>query len=234
MAAGGAGGGASGLRGAGLTEGTGTQAQRIQLIFRKDGPARFLSHLDLMATLEYAVRRANLPVSLSEGFNPRPRLSAASPLSLGYVGEAEILEIVLRERVESQKLLERLQVALPEGITLVSAGEQPPATKPAASRLESATYRIELDAPAPDLSRRIGALLSRDSVVVEDERDGKVRTRDVRPLILSLEEIDQRRLRVTLRFDPAGSIRPEQVLGLLGISPDGATFVRERIVLRGS
>ena len=49
-----------------------SNVQKLTVTFRKGEDARFLSHLDLTATLEYAVRRARLPVALSEGFSPRP------------------------------------------------------------------------------------------------------------------------------------------------------------------
>jgi radical SAM-linked protein len=109
--------------------------QKLTVTFRKGEGARFLSHLDLTATLEYAVRRARLPVSLSEGFNPRPRLSVAASLEMGYVGEAEILEITLRESVDLAAAGERLGAALPAGIEIIAVEQAELGAKTAASRL---------------------------------------------------------------------------------------------------
>jgi radical SAM-linked protein len=208
--------------------------QRLKIIFRKGEGARFLSHLDLMATLEYAARRARLPVELSEGFNPRPRMSAAAPLALGHIGESEILELALRQSLPPQEVGKRLGAALPPGISILSAEELPEGQKPSASRLRSATYRVELPHPVPNLAARVADLLSRESLQVEELRKDRVRERDLRPLILSLEPLDGEfglRMRVTL--DAQGTVRPEQILILLGVSPEGARIVREAIEVAG-
>jgi radical SAM-linked protein len=205
--------------------------QRLTVVFRKAEGARFLSHLDLLAAFEYAVRRAQLPIALSEGFNPRPRLSVASSLALGHVGETEILEITLREPVHPDEAALRLGAALPPGITIVSAGEVPPGTRTAASRLRSAIYRVQLPAAVPDLGRRVADLTGRARLDVEEPRDGRVRRRDVRPLILSLDAPSPDALRLELRLDGEGSVRPETILDLLRVPRDGARITRERIVL---
>ena len=60
-----------------------------QLVFYKGGLLKFVGHLDLMRTLQRALRRANVPLAYSQGFNPHPLMSFASPLALGCVGEKE-------------------------------------------------------------------------------------------------------------------------------------------------
>lgn len=200
-------------------------------MFQKQEGARFLSHLDLQATLEYAFRRARLPMELSQGFNPRPRASIAAPLPVGYTGEREILEIVLRHPLPSDDVVRRLQAALPAGINLTSAEEMPQGAKPAAACLHTATYRVHLPTTIPDLETRAEALLARRTLEVEEDRDGKVRTRDIRPQTLSLEADSGNCLRMEVRLDPGGTARPEQIVALLGIDTDGIRIVRERITL---
>lgn len=206
---------------------------RLRMTFRKDSAARFLSHLDLMATLEYALRRARLPLALSEGFNPRPRLSLAAPLALGHIGEAEILEIVLSEPVPPGDVMQRLQAVLPPGITILSAAEIPGGEKTAAARLRGAHYRIELPSPVPGLGERVDGLMRRTVVEVEEQRDGRARVRDVRPLIAELEAARSDLLRLHVQMQAEGAVRPEQVLDLLNVSRDGARITRERIDLTG-
>jgi radical SAM-linked protein len=204
---------------------------RLTVTFRKGESARFLSHLDLTATLEYAVRRARLPVSLSEGFSPRPRLSVAASLALGYVGEAEILEITLREPVDPTAAGERLAAVLPAGIEVISVEQSAPGTKTAASRLHSAVYRVDLPDPVPNLLGRVQALLLRSCLDVEEQRDGQIRRRDVRPMILAIETLNSHALRVHIRMDGEGSMRPEQLLVLIDVPTEGIRISRERIVL---
>lgn len=207
--------------------------QRYTLTFRKGEGARFLSHLDLTAVFEYAVRRARLPVALSEGFNPRPRLSVAASLALGYVGEAEILEVTLREQLAAEDVRVRLQAVLPPGIELTAARAAEPGAGTAASRLHSAIYRIALPAPVERLAERVEELLQTPRLEVEEQRDEGIRRRDLRPMLLALEVVDSCLLRLTARMDGEGSVRPEQILTLLRITPAGARITRERIVLTG-
>jgi radical SAM-linked protein len=202
---------------------------RVRIVFSKDSQARFLSHLDLLATLEYAVRRARLPVALSAGFNPRPRLALAAPLPVGYLGEREILDLVLREPYPTDKVQRALQSALPTGLTIHSITIVENA---AASHITSLTYRIALPAPVPDIENRIQSLLARPNLPIDDTHDGKVRHRDLRPLLLSLEPMNEHSLHLTVAHRPdAGTIRPEQILNLMDLPTDGALIIRERINL---
>lgn len=205
--------------------------QKLTVTFRKGERARFLSHLDLTAMLEYAVRRARLPVSLSEGFSPRPRLSVAASLALGYVGEAEILEITLRESVDPTAAAERLRGVLPDGIEIISVEQADLGAKTAASRLRSAVYRIDLKVPVENLPQRVDELLLRPTLEVEEPREGHIRRRDLRPMILRLEALTPSSLHLTVRMDGEGSVRPEQVLKLMELPTEAVRVTRERIVL---
>ena len=203
---------------------------RYLLTFRKDGSARFLSHLDLQATLEYAMRRAALPVELSEGFNPRPRYSLVTALPLGYVGERELLELTLREPLPAPEVTARLNAALPDGIIMASA-EPLPGRVPTATRLQRAVYRIQLRQDITDLHDRVRALVERPELLVEEEHGGKRRTRDVRPLLLSLQCVDSRLLRLVTKLTGEGSVRPDEIVRALTIKPRDAVITRERIEL---
>lgn len=202
--------------------------QQLRIIFSKSHGARFLSHLDLMATFEYAVRRAGLPVKFSEGFNPRPRLSLAAPLPVGYVGEQEILELSLREVMALDDVRERLQAALPPGLLIRTVAVMEPGERSAAARLQSATYRVDLTETVADLPQRIAALLAEPALHVREQRaEWTTRERDVRGFLLQLAGSDGITIRMTAALGPAGTVRPEQLLLFLGINPDGAAITRE-------
>lgn len=207
--------------------------QRLSILFRKADGARFLSHLDLLATLEYGMRRARLPLALSEGFNPRPRMSLAAPLPVGYVGEREILEISLKEPRDPAEVQHALQAALPAGITVLEVTAIEPERKGAASRLRGAVYRIDFPHPAGGLAGNVKTLLARETIEVDETRGEGTRTRDLRPLIDAIEVIDPSSIRLSLRLTDAGSARPEQIVELLGIDPDGVRYVRERLDVSG-
>ena len=77
---------------------------------------RYISHLDLMRLFTRAMRRAELPLKMSEGFSPHPKLSLKRALKLGLESEDEEACIVLKFPVEPDDFKNRLQKQLPEGI----------------------------------------------------------------------------------------------------------------------
>ena len=91
---------------------------RINFSFSKKGLMRYISHLDLMRLFTRAMRRAELPLKMSEGFSPHPKLSLKRALKLGVESEHEEASIVLRFPVELDDFKNRLQKKLPEGISL--------------------------------------------------------------------------------------------------------------------
>jgi len=82
---------------------------------------KYISHLDLMRLFMRAMRRADLPLKITEGFSPHPKLSIKRALKLGLESENEEAAIVLKERVGPQDFKDRLQKQLPEGIVVKEA-----------------------------------------------------------------------------------------------------------------
>jgi len=91
---------------------------RINFVFTKKGLMRYISHLDLMRALTRAMRRAELPLKLTEGFSPHPKLSLKRALKLGLDSDNEEGTILLSLPVSSDEFRNRLQPQLPEGIEL--------------------------------------------------------------------------------------------------------------------
>jgi len=91
---------------------------RIEFVFAKSGAMKFISHLDLMRLFMRALRRADMPLRLSEGFSPHPKLSFKRALKLGVESEGEEAAVMLREFVKPEDFLSRLQHELPEGISI--------------------------------------------------------------------------------------------------------------------
>ena len=91
---------------------------RLQFIFTKKGLMKYISHLDLMRLFMRAMRRADLPLKISEGFSPHPKLSIVRALKLGLESEHEEAAVILKEFVKPQDFKTRLQQQLPQGITI--------------------------------------------------------------------------------------------------------------------
>ncbi|MBP7216937.1 MAG: TIGR03936 family radical SAM-associated protein [Candidatus Omnitrophica bacterium] len=95
---------------------------KIKFIFAKKRQLKFISHLDLMRLFMRALRRADLPVKITEGFNPHPKISIPKALKLGLESEHEEAEFSLVEYISEQEFQDRLQCQLPDGIELKSVG----------------------------------------------------------------------------------------------------------------
>ena len=115
--------------------------------FTKKGRAVFLSHLNVMTIFERALQRADVKVRYTEGFNPKPKLEFASPLSLGYSSEEEVARIEIRKKIEIYEFIRRMNSGLHHGISISRAflGERIDnrKLKSLMARYWGASYRLE-------------------------------------------------------------------------------------------
>ncbi len=75
----------------------------LRLRFSRAEPAIWLAHLDLMRTFERAIRRADLPVAYSKGFNPRPQLAFALPIGVGLATNDDYVDVSLTRPIEPSR-----------------------------------------------------------------------------------------------------------------------------------
>ena len=95
-----------------------------RLLFEKKGSAVWISHLDLMRLFQRAFKRADLPLKHTQGFNPRPSVSIALPLSVGVDSCCELLDFDLDgETVPCNEIRERLNKTLVSGVRVLSEPE---------------------------------------------------------------------------------------------------------------
>jgi hypothetical protein len=104
----------------------GRRTQRLRFRFTKDGKESFIGHLDTLRLLERAARRAALPVSMTRSpYSSRPRISTAMALPLGASSEAEMMEIVLTEKMNAEEVRAKLDEQLPAGMRLTEVEDLP-------------------------------------------------------------------------------------------------------------
>ena len=88
-----------------------------RLLFEKKERAVWISHLDLMRLFQRAFKRAGLPLTHTQGFNPRPSVSIALPLSVGVESDCELLDFDLYgDPVADEEICTRLNDTLVDGI----------------------------------------------------------------------------------------------------------------------
>ncbi len=215
-------------------------AQRLRLVFRKGPEIKYISHLDLMRAWERLLRRADLPLIYSKGFNPRPKLQFASALPVGLVGRAEMLDIFLDQPLELQALANRIEVQLPSGLQLTSVSEVPHQSPSLPSQVVAAEYKAVVRSrdTAEEVSARISFLLASDSIPRTRERPGGARSYDLRPLIqeLQLVGVDGDNVLIGMRLlaGPQGTGRPDEVLAALGLAEAVRRIERVALILRSS
>jgi len=186
--------------------------QNIRIRFSKEGDVRFTSHHDLMRVFERALRRAALPVAMSEGHNPRPRISLPAPLGVSFQGSNEVADVGLHRWMRPQEFSVRLQNELPQGISIrsVEVTSTHPDRQPTAL-----SYRIPLLPGHCLRPERIDALMARGEVIVQRERKDSVKDVEVRRFVKALR-LDGETLLMLLACSGEGTARPEEVLQALG------------------
>lgn len=195
---------------------------RYRLTFRKEGPARWIGHLDLSRAFERAFRRAGLPLCYSEGFNPRPRLIFASPLPLGIIGLRELVDVYLRIPVSPEAFKTRLSSVLPEGIELEAVRRVPREAPVLVAAVDRATYLVEGEVGSETtqaaVDSAVRAVLEAGEIRSIRRGKGSTKERDIRPGIISLDaRCGSGRLAatMTLRAGQQVNIRPEEVVEAL-------------------
>ena len=152
-------------------------------LFEKTGNAIYISHLDLMRVFQRAFKRAGLPLTHTKGFNPRPSVSIALPLSLGVESRCELLDFDLEgEPIPNEEILTRLNGALVSGVKVLSVYDEMSKLKNLA--LLECVVTLEYDAGIPENAReRIAELFARDEVIVEKKGKNGVTEQNIIPMI---------------------------------------------------
>ncbi|MEX0586763.1 MAG: TIGR03936 family radical SAM-associated protein [Pirellulales bacterium] len=207
--------------------------QRVRIRFGKTGDLRLVSHRDLVVVLERLFRRINLPLGMSEGFHPRPRMSFPSALALGIEGCDELLEMELSQVPDATELLAQLRSAAPPGLEfyaleLVANGAPRP-------QVETILYEF----PVPDerqagLSARLEQVLSEKSLQIR--RDDRAAPLELFRALETLE-LAEGALRMRLRVTGEASVRPAEVLVALEMDDlldQGRYWKRSEVVLAPS
>jgi len=208
--------------------------QRIRITFSKTEAMRFTGHLDLILTWERTFRRANLPLSYSEGFNPRPVINLAAPLPLGFISTAEVGDFWLSEHLIPDEVLESLNRSLPPGLIIHSlveiahlhGGKLP-------SLVERSEYTVTLSEEYPRLQQEIELLLQSPQCI----RIRKKKEYDLRPLIHDITlgskgEGFPPSLFISLLTLPSATGRPDEVLSALDVPPYETIICRSALILK--
>lgn len=164
---------------------------KVRLAYSKIGKVRFLGHLDMARLWERALRKADVPVAVSVGFTPRPKVSFGLALPTAAESLVELLDVTLVDEVDGvdvdlSRLAARLSAALPEGIDVTAAVPVLGGGVSLQEDVSATTWVLALDRPADEVDRRVREIVAATEVWLERERKGERRRDDVRLGILGL------------------------------------------------
>jgi radical SAM-linked protein len=230
------------------------------MAYTKKEEARYIAHLDLTRVFDRALRRAEITVAFSEGFNPHPKISFGPPLPVGVTGRREFVDIDLQspedkpEEVFLKETVAKLQAQLPDGIQLTDYAIRPQGDKALMAVINLARYSTRVPFLVPVQPAAISAAwenwLSNAEVIGSRFLKGKKVERNIRPFVKRVSRWSQGETgetaaeatnEVMMLFDivtgNSGSVRPLEVLAslrdLAGLPVDiaGVGTVREGLYI---
>ncbi len=160
----------------------------IRVRFAKQEPALYIGHLDVARVMAHIVTRSALPVYYTEGFNPRPKLVFASPLSVGMGGVGEVVDLRIRADLPNDEVLARMRAAAPQGIAILEVYDRE--TK--LTDVAFARYTVVIHSPNASAAHAafINDRFTRPVVMLKKTKSGE-KEMDITPFIRKL----------TARFD---------------------------------
>jgi radical SAM-linked protein len=158
-------------------------------LFKKTGNAVWISHLDLMRLFQRGFKRAGLPLTHTQGFNPRPSVSIALPLSVGVESNCELLDFELDGiQVPCDEIRERLNAALVDGVRVLDVYNDGSKIKNLA--LLRSVVTLEYDNGVPQgAGEQIRELLVRPALTVEKKSKNGITEQDIIPMIHTIDVV---------------------------------------------
>jgi len=179
--------------------------QLVRVKYCKEGPIKYISHLNLAQVFTRTLRRADIPAVISNGFNPRFRISFGPPLPLGISSTSEYLDIRLKEEIKTEELVEKLNRVLPQGLKILRAKIIPSSAGSLVKIIDKASYIItlkvkeelldsavknqedELKKLKQEIEKNNKRFLTLDEITVEKQTKNGIKNVDIKPSILDIK-----------------------------------------------
>jgi radical SAM-linked protein len=194
---------------------------KLRVKFIKTDLMKFISHLDLLRLMERALRRADVKLAFSQGFNPHPKISFATAVPIGLSSEGEYMDIELDESVEINDFIDRLNRQLPQGIKVISAKSIEMKAPAVMAIIDASSYIV--DCPLEGHITREAMEIAMEGFMDQDEmiihkapkknsRAG-VKEIDIKGFIFNIELLEYHESAITLKMTLAtgskGNLKPE-------------------------
>lgn len=187
---------------------------KMIVVFEKTPRLRMIGHLDLMRAMQRALRRSDLPLRYSQGFNPHILLTFAAPLSLGMAGRREIMEVPLEKEMTPEAFKAQFSAALPPDLPLVSCTAVDDRHPAPMAQLSAASYEAKLDAVPESFGETLTAFLNQPEIPAMRKTKTGLKPCDIRPMIYALS-LTGDTLCMTLALCEKATCKPDLLLDSL-------------------
>lgn len=193
--------------------------KNVRIWFKKDFECRYISHLDLNRCMLRALHKSRIPIWHTEGFNPHPFATFPLPLSLGFRGVNECMDVKLEDDEYSfEEIISKLNDCLSRGIRVFKVTE--PVMKAGKIAFANFTLKIGDDKTSSKLiCEQINELLFQDSIEIEKRTKKKtLKTVDIKPAVKYYEVtemFDFAQLDITLSAGSTDNVNPNLFVSAL-------------------
>lgn len=197
---------------------------KIRARYTKTDMMKFISHLDLVRLMQRALRRADVSMVFSQGFNPHPKLSFATALSVGVSSEGEYMDVEIKDFIELEIFKEKINHSLPDGIKIIQCKYIDPKAAALMASIDYSSYLVRLRLENPIQENAIKANLehftSLEEIRIhkktnkrnnEKEKEINIRTYIHSVEIFSLAE-EELILKMVLATGSRGNVKPDAVV----------------------
>ncbi len=184
----------------------------VRIFYRKTGAMKFVSHLDMNRFMTRLINKAKIPIWFTEGFNQHAYFNFAVPLSLGFEGEYEILDLrIIDPDYSNSQLIADLNNASVSGIEFIKACE--PVFK--MKEIAFAEFLISFDNITTEIQEKIKNFFKREAIITQKKtKKGGIKDIDIAPLIKKAE-LQENKLTLILTAGNENNLNPTLVLGAL-------------------
>lgn len=189
----------------------------MMAVFEKCERLRHIGHLDIMRAMQRAMRRSGLPISYSKGFSPHVLVAFASALSVGVIGNNELMEAQLDADITAEAFLDAMNRALPPDMQLKCARVMDERAPALMATVAAAEYDIAIPDEAETASKLIAAIdafLAQEDIQAERKTKSGVKTVNIRPMIHALSG-EGNTLHASLALTEGASCKVDMLLGAL-------------------
>lgn len=182
---------------------------KYRIKFTKEDLVKFVPHLDLLRLYQRAIRRADLPIAYSNGFNPHQQMSFAQPLSVGWTSICEYMDIETTYIVDIDDFINSINECLPDGTKVIDMRKLEDGEKNSMASVEAALYYITLDNLNFNLYNLMEKFLNKGELIIEKKSKHLLKQVDIKQDIFKLEIIGNDMLSAFIAAGSNRNLKPD-------------------------